>query len=114
MRQEPTPEPLPAALPVQSIPPKVLKLLRRGLSYRAIVATLNEKRVPTKRRRWHAATVRGVVQRRGWYRDVLGPTLAAVRWALSGGGVSIGRSVIAPRDFLVFPAVQASLRRYRR
>ena len=52
---------------------QILRLWRRGLSYRAIVAKLNEKGVPTKRGgHWHAATVRGVVQRRGWYRDVMG------------------------------------------
>ncbi len=34
--------------------------------------TLTAEGVPTKRSRWQAATVRGVVQRRDWYRDVLG------------------------------------------
>jgi hypothetical protein len=52
---------------------QILDLWRHGLSYRAIVRKLNEKGVQTKRGgRWPAATVRGVVQRRGWYREILG------------------------------------------
>ena len=45
---------------------QILDLWRRGLSYRGIVAKLNENGVPMKRGgRLHAATVPGVVQRVG-------------------------------------------------
>jgi site-specific DNA recombinase len=45
---------------------------RRGRSYRAIAARLNAHGVPTKQnRRWHGSTVRKVVNRRRWYREVL-------------------------------------------
>ena len=47
---------------------RILALWRQGQSYRAIAAKLNADAVPTKRGgRWHAMTVRKVVQRRDWY-----------------------------------------------
>jgi site-specific DNA recombinase len=52
---------------------RILALLRIGGSYAGIARQLNAEGVPTKRgARWHAPTVRNVVQRREWYRDVLG------------------------------------------
>jgi DNA invertase Pin-like site-specific DNA recombinase len=48
---------------------------RAGGTYAGLAARLNGEGVPTKRgRRWHASTVRGIVQRRDWYREVLGAT----------------------------------------
>ena len=46
----------------------ILKLWRRGLSFRAIAARLTEKGLPTKQGgRWHHTTVSKVVGRREWY-----------------------------------------------
>ena len=51
---------------------RILKRWRVGGSYAGIAAKLNAERVPTKRGgRWHASTVRGIVQRRDWYSEVL-------------------------------------------
>ncbi len=48
---------------------------RAGGTYAGLAARLNAEGVPTKRHgRWHASTVRGIVQRRDWYREVLGAT----------------------------------------
>jgi DNA invertase Pin-like site-specific DNA recombinase len=50
----------------------ILDAWRKGRSYRAIADRLNAQGVPTKQnRRWHASTVRKVVNRRAWYREVL-------------------------------------------
>ena len=47
---------------------RILEQWRRGGSYAGIAAKLNADAVPTKRGgRWHAMTVRKVVQRRDWY-----------------------------------------------
>jgi hypothetical protein len=51
---------------------RILDLWRRGTSLRSIAATLNADAVPTKRGgRWHASTVKGVVDRRRWYEKTL-------------------------------------------
>jgi len=51
---------------------RILQRWRVGGSYAGIAAHLNAERVPTKRgRRWHASTVRGIVQRRDWYAAAL-------------------------------------------
>ena len=50
----------------------ILRRWRVGGSYASIAAHLNAERVPTKRGgRWHASTVRGIVQRRDWYSATL-------------------------------------------
>ncbi len=47
---------------------RIIELWRRGQSYRAIAAKLNQERVPTKQGgRWHASTIKKVVDRRVWY-----------------------------------------------
>ena len=52
---------------------RILNTWRRGGSYAGIASELNGEGVPTKRgRRWHASTVRGIVQRRVRYQEVLG------------------------------------------
>lgn len=52
---------------------RILNTWRRGGSYAGIASQLNGDGVPTKRgRRWHASTVRGIVQRRVRYQEVLG------------------------------------------
>ena len=52
---------------------QILERWRAGGSYLGIAAQLNAESIPTKRGgRWHASTVRGVVQRRDWYADILG------------------------------------------
>jgi site-specific DNA recombinase len=51
---------------------RILALWRTGSSYRAIAARLNEDGAPTKRGgRWHAYTVKKVVDRRAWYANAL-------------------------------------------
>ena len=51
---------------------RILEQRRRGGSYAGIAAKLSADAVPTKRGgRWHAMTVRKVVQRRNWYREAL-------------------------------------------
>jgi site-specific DNA recombinase len=51
---------------------RILSLWRRGRSYRAIAATLNDDAVPTKQNgRWHHTTVAKVVQRRSLYEPIL-------------------------------------------
>jgi len=51
---------------------RILDLWRRGSSLRSIATTLNADAVPTKRGgHWHASTVKGVVDRRGWYEKTL-------------------------------------------
>lgn len=51
---------------------RILQRWRVGGSYAGIAAHLNAERVPTKRgARWHASTVRGIVQRRDWYSTAL-------------------------------------------
>jgi DNA invertase Pin-like site-specific DNA recombinase len=50
----------------------ILRRWRAGGSYAGVAAELNAEHVPTKRgRRWHASTVRGIVQRRDWYATAL-------------------------------------------
>lgn len=50
----------------------ILDLWRAGRSYRAIAATLNHDGPPTKQgARWHASTVKKVVDRRAWYANAL-------------------------------------------
>ncbi len=52
---------------------RILDHWRRGGSYLGIAAQLNAESIPTKRgKRWHASTVRAIVQRRDWYADILG------------------------------------------
>ena len=52
---------------------RILEAWRAGGTYAGIAAQLNAEGVPTKRGgRWHASTVRGIVQRRAWYADILG------------------------------------------
>jgi site-specific DNA recombinase len=47
---------------------RILDLWRAGLSYRAIAVRLDQEGLPTKRgARWHASTVKKVVDRRDWY-----------------------------------------------
>lgn len=51
---------------------RILARWRAGGSYAGIAEDLNADGVPTKRgRRWHASTVRAVVQRQAWYREAL-------------------------------------------
>ena len=51
---------------------RVLNLWRKGSSFRSIAATLNADAVPTKRGgRWHASTIKAVVDRRSWYEKAL-------------------------------------------
>ena len=51
---------------------RILDHWRRGGTYAGIARDLNAEGVPTKRGgRWHAPTVRNIVQRRDWYADVL-------------------------------------------
>jgi DNA invertase Pin-like site-specific DNA recombinase len=51
---------------------QILELRRTGSSYRAIAARLNQERAPTKRGgRWHAYTVKKVVDRQVWYANAL-------------------------------------------
>ncbi len=51
---------------------RILELWRAGRSYRAIAAQLSREGVPTKQGgRWHASTIKKVVDRRAWYRLVL-------------------------------------------
>jgi len=51
---------------------RILDRWRRGGSYLGIARNLNAERVSTKRgKRWHASTVRAIVQRRDWYRGFL-------------------------------------------
>ena len=51
---------------------RILDRWRRGGSYLGIAAQLNAESIPTKRgKRWHASTVRAIVQRRDWYRGFL-------------------------------------------
>ncbi len=51
---------------------RILGRWRRGGSYTGIAVELNAEGVPTKRGgRWYASTVRGIVQRRTWYAEVL-------------------------------------------
>jgi site-specific DNA recombinase len=51
---------------------RILELWRHGRSLRAIARILNENCVPTKQGgRWHASTVKRVVDRRAWYRRAL-------------------------------------------
>ena len=52
---------------------RILEAWRAGGTYAGIARDLNAEGVPTKRgARWHASTVRGIVQRRAWYADILG------------------------------------------
>ena len=52
---------------------RIIDRWRLGGSYGRIAAALNADGTPTKRGgRWHAATIRKVVQRRDWYTDALG------------------------------------------
>lgn len=52
---------------------RIIERWRLGGSYGRIATALNADDTPTKRGgRWHRSTVRGVVQRRDWYADVLG------------------------------------------
>lgn len=61
--------PVPAEL---NIVRRILRLRKRGQSYRAIAATLSADGVPSKHAaRWHHTTVRKVVQRRAWYAPYL-------------------------------------------
>ena len=63
-------EPVPEEL---AIVRRILEAWRTGGTYAGIAAQLNARSVPTKRGgRWHASTVRGIVQRRAWYADILG------------------------------------------
>ncbi len=65
-RMEPVPEEL-------AIVRRILEAWRAGGTYAGIAAHFNGEGVPTKRGgRWHASTVRGIVQRRTWYADILG------------------------------------------
>ena len=51
---------------------RILELWRTGLSFRAIAVRLDQEGLPTKRgARWHASTVKKVVDRRGWYARAL-------------------------------------------
>ncbi len=51
---------------------RIIERWRRGGSYLGIAAELNTECIPTKRgKRWHASTVRAIVQRRDWYLDIL-------------------------------------------
>jgi DNA invertase Pin-like site-specific DNA recombinase len=51
---------------------QILTLWRSASSYAAIARKLNAEGIPTKRGgRWHAMTVRKVVQRRAWYDEAL-------------------------------------------
>ena len=51
---------------------RIIERWRRGGTYLGIAAELNAEGVSTKRgKRWHASTVRAIVQRRDWYRDFL-------------------------------------------
>jgi site-specific DNA recombinase len=51
---------------------RILELWRRGQGFHTIAAKLNQDGVPTKRsRRWHAFTVKRVVDRRSWYAKAL-------------------------------------------
>ncbi len=51
---------------------RIIERWRRGGTYLGIAAQLNAEGVSTKRgRRWHASTVRAIVQRRDWYRGFL-------------------------------------------
>ena len=51
---------------------RIVEAWRRGGSYLGIAAQLNTDGIPTKRGgRWHASTVRAIVQRRDWYADIL-------------------------------------------
>ena len=50
----------------------IIERWRRGGSYLGIAAELNAEGISTKQgKRWHASTVRAIVQRRDWYRDFL-------------------------------------------
>ena len=50
----------------------ILDRWRAGGSYAGIARDLNAEGVATKRGgRWHASTVRGIVQRQGWYAEHL-------------------------------------------
>ena len=61
--------PVPAEIKVVR---RILNMWRRGRSYAGIAAKLNREGAQTKRGgRWHASTVRNVVSRREWYRDIL-------------------------------------------
>ena len=61
--------PVPAELAVVH---RIVDRWRCGGSYVAIARDLNAEGIPTKRGcRWHASTVRGLVQRREWYAAVL-------------------------------------------
>ncbi len=63
-------EPVPAEL---AIVRRIVEAWRAGGTYAGIAAKLNAEGVPTKRGgRWHASTVRAIVQRRAWYADILG------------------------------------------
>jgi DNA invertase Pin-like site-specific DNA recombinase len=51
----------------------ILHLWQRGGNYARIASHLNSEGIPTKRgRRWHASTVKNVIQRKEWYREILG------------------------------------------
>ncbi|NIM47990.1 MAG: hypothetical protein GTN78_00310 [Gemmatimonadales bacterium] len=51
---------------------RILSLWRAGGWYAEIAAKLKAHGVPAKRGgRWHASTVRNVVERRRWYREAL-------------------------------------------
>jgi DNA invertase Pin-like site-specific DNA recombinase len=51
---------------------RILELWQGGGSFAGIAAKLNADGAPTKRGgRWHASTVRAIVQRRAWYAEAL-------------------------------------------
>ena len=51
---------------------QIIHAWRTGGTYSGIARELNAESIPTKRGgRWHASTVRGIVQRRDWYENVL-------------------------------------------
>jgi site-specific DNA recombinase len=51
---------------------RILQLWRAGRSLRAIAATLNQEGLQTKQAaRWHASTIKKVVDRRAWYAEIL-------------------------------------------
>ena len=83
---------------------RLLEASRAGVTYAGIARDFNAEGVPTKRgARWHASTVRGIVQRRAWYADILGGFL----------GVHLTRPSGRVRTRPTFSAFPAHFRLYR-